>query len=230
MPARIRLQRHGRKAKPFYHIVIADGRAPRDGRCIEVIGTYNPVTNPAEIKLDTDKALQWLQNGAQPSDTVKAILSYKGVIYKNHLLKGVAKGALTLDQAEAKFQIWFKEKETKIENNVSNIDSKKREELKKRLDAENKVNDTRAEAIAKKRADELAIKEAAIKAKVDAQAKAQAEKEAAQAEKEAAKAQVEKEAVKAHAEKEAAKAEPEAKKVEEKPVEKTEDKAEKTAE
>jgi small subunit ribosomal protein S16 len=91
MPARIRLQRFGKKGKPFYHIVIADGRAPRDGRFIEKIGTYNPITNPAEINIDFDKAVTWLQNGAQPSDTVRAILSYKGVLFKAHLQKGVKK-------------------------------------------------------------------------------------------------------------------------------------------
>ncbi|MCD6112303.1 MAG: 30S ribosomal protein S16 [Bacteroidales bacterium] len=200
MPARIRLQRFGRKGRPFYHIVIADGRAPRDGKFIETIGTYNPITNPAEIKLDTDKALQWLQNGAQPSDTVRAILTYKGVMYKNHLLKGVAKGALTLEQAEAKFQVWLKEKEAKIENKAKNYELSKKEEMKKRLDAEKKVNEERSEAIAKKKAEELAAKEAEIKAKADAKAKALAEEQA--------------------------KAEPETRMPEEKPEEKSAEKAE----
>ena len=92
MPAKIRLQRKGKKGQPFYHIVIADGRAPREGRFIERIGTYNPLTRPAEIEINFDKAIGWLQNGAQPTDTVKAILAYKGVLYKSHLLKGVKKG------------------------------------------------------------------------------------------------------------------------------------------
>ena len=104
MPTKMRLQRHGKKGAPFYHIVIADGRAPRDGRFIEKIGTYNPIQNPAEIILNADKALDWLQKGAQPTDTVRAILSYRGILYKNHLLKGVKKGALTEAEAEAKYQ------------------------------------------------------------------------------------------------------------------------------
>ena len=123
MPAKIRLQRHGKKGKPFYHIVIADGRAPRDGRFIEKIGTYNPITNPADIVLDIEKAIEWLNNGAQPTDTVRTILSYKGVLYKNHLLKGVKKGAMTEEQAEAKFQAWLNEKEAKIANKVSEKES-----------------------------------------------------------------------------------------------------------
>ena len=113
MPTKIRLQRHGKKGQPFYHIVIADGRAPRDGKYIERIGTYNPLVKPADIKLDFDRALHWLQVGAQPTDTMRAILTYKGVIYKNHLLVGVKKGAHTEEQANAKFDAWLKEKEEK---------------------------------------------------------------------------------------------------------------------
>ncbi len=155
MPARIRLQRHGKKGRPFYHIVIADGRAPRDGRFIEKIGTYNPITNPAEIILDFDKALTWLQKGAQPSDTARAILSYKGVIYKNHLLKGVNKGALTEEQVEVKFQNWLKEKEEKIEAKRRGLTEAERAERKKALEEEAKVNEARAAELAKKRAAEL---------------------------------------------------------------------------
>lgn len=106
MPVRIRLQRHGKKAAAYYHIVIADGRAPRDGKFIEKIGTYNPTTNPATINLDSDKALTWLSNGAQPTDTCRAILSRSGVLYKQHLQKGVEKEALTPDQAKEKFALW----------------------------------------------------------------------------------------------------------------------------
>ena len=102
MPVKIRLQRHGKKASAYYHIVIADGRAPRDGKFIEKLGTYNPNTNPATIDLNFDGAVKWLQNGAQPTDTCKAILSYKGVLYKHHLNKGVVKGALTQEAADAK--------------------------------------------------------------------------------------------------------------------------------
>src|SRR5436190_23522462 len=102
MPAKIRLARHGKKHQGYYHIVVADGRAPRDGKYIEVIGNYNPNTNPATIVLDTEKALGWLQKGAQPTDTARAILSYKGVHYKSHLVRGVAKGLLTQEHADAK--------------------------------------------------------------------------------------------------------------------------------
>ena len=170
MPARIRLQRHGKKGNPFYHIVIADGRAPRDGKFIDRIGTYNPLAIPAEINLDFEKALAWLNKGAQPSDTAKAILSHKGVIYKNHLLKGVAKGAFTLEQAEAKFQIWLQEKETKILAKKNQIVLTKKEKQKNRHEAEVKANIAKAQEVAKKKAKELA-KELAIEdapAEVDA--------------------------------------------------------------
>lgn len=161
MPTRIRLQRHGKKGRPFYHIVIADGRAPRDGKFIERIGTYNPLAIPAEINIDFEKALQWLKNGAQPSDTAKAILTYKGVIYKNHLLKGVAKGALTMEQAEAKFQLWLQEKENKIQSKKQKVAQSKKDAQKHRLDAESKANIAKAEAVAKKRAEEaLKLQEA----------------------------------------------------------------------
>jgi small subunit ribosomal protein S16 len=156
MPARIRLQRHGKKGMPFYHIVIADGRAPRDGKFIERIGTYNPLAIPAEIKIDFDKALAWLNKGAQPSDTVKAILMYKGVLYKNHLLKGVAKGALTLEQAEAKFEVWLQEKEAKIQSKKNEIHLTKKESQKKRHEAETKTNLAKAQEVEKKKAKELA--------------------------------------------------------------------------
>ena len=106
MPVRIRLQRHGKKGKPFFWIVAADARAKRDGKFLEKIGTYNPNTNPATIDLNVDQAVQWLNNGAQPSETAKRLLSYKGALLKHHLLGGVAKGALTQEQAEAKFEAW----------------------------------------------------------------------------------------------------------------------------
>ncbi len=169
MPVRMRLQRHGKKGKPFYHIVIADGRAPRDGKFIEKIGTYNPITNPADINLNFDKALDWLQKGAQPTDTVRAILSYKGVLYKNHLLIGVKKGALTEQEAEAKFQTWLKEKEARIEAKRKGLADKDREARKARLEEEAKINEERAAELAKKKAAELeeqvkAAKEAAEEA------------------------------------------------------------------
>lgn len=174
MPTKIRLQRHGKKGRPFYHIVIADGRAPRDGRFIEKIGTYNPIEKPAEIILDFDRAIYWLQTGAQPTDTVRNILSYRGVLYKNHLLKGVTKGALTAEQAELKFQEWMEAKTAKIENATKEVENAERAEKKKMLDAEAKVNEERAAAIAKKRADEVEKQVAEAQAK-----KAEAETEAA---------------------------------------------------
>jgi small subunit ribosomal protein S16 len=152
MATRMRLQRYGKKGQPYYHIVITDGRAPRDGRFIERIGSYNPLTIPATIDLDMDKALAWLQKGASPSDTAKAILSYKGVLYKNHLLKGVTKGALTQEAAEAKFQQWLTEKQAKISSKINQKAQESKSEMKKRLEAEAKVNEERESAIAKKRA------------------------------------------------------------------------------
>ena len=156
MPVKIRLTRRGRKKAPFYHIVIADSRAPRDGRFIESIGKYNPTTNPATIELDFDKALDWLQKGAQPTDTCRAILSYRGVMMKKHLLEGVKKGALTEEQAEEKFQSWLKEKENKIQAKVDMLKKGEDTEAKKRLDAETKVREARAEEIAKRNAEAAA--------------------------------------------------------------------------
>ncbi len=121
MSTKIRLQRHGRKKRAFFHIVVADSRAPRDGRFIEKIGSYNPITNPATIELNLDKAVQWLNNGAEPSDTCRAILSYKGAIYKKHLQGGVKKGALTQEQADAKFAAWLESKQNKIESKREKI-------------------------------------------------------------------------------------------------------------
>jgi len=150
MPAKIRLQRHGKKSYAFYHIVIADGRAPRDGKFIEKIGTYNPNTNPASIELSFDKALQWLKNGAQPTETARAILSYKGVLMKLHLDKGVAKGALTADQADARLAKWLEEKSSKIEGKRSNLKNSQIDAEKKRKADEAAKNAARAAAIAAK--------------------------------------------------------------------------------
>jgi len=150
MPTKIRLQRRGKKGQAFYHIVIADGRAPRDGKFIERIGIYNPIAKPAEIELEFDKALDWLKKGAQPTDTVKAILAFKGVMYKNHLLKGVAKGAMTIEQAEAKFQAWLDEKHVKISSKIKEQELTVKDTRKKQLENEVKVNEAKAAAIAKK--------------------------------------------------------------------------------
>ena len=160
MSAKMRLQRHGKKGQPFYHIVIADARAPRDGRFIEKIGTYNPVAQPAQISLNFDKALDWLNKGAQPTDTVRSILSQKGVLLKKHLLVGVKKGAMTAEQAEVKFQNWMKEKEAKAAEFVRVNAEQKRAAQKERLEAEAKVNEARIAELAKKRA-EAAAAEAA---------------------------------------------------------------------
>ena len=119
MSVKIRLQRHGRKKAPFYHIVIADSRSPRDGRFIEKIGTYNPMTKPATIDIDRDKAFEWLQKGAQPTDTVHAILRFKGVMYRKHLTRGVTKGSLTAEQAMEKYTAWIDVKEKKISDTVA---------------------------------------------------------------------------------------------------------------
>jgi len=122
MATKIRLQRHGRKKRAFFHIVVADSRAPRDGRFIEKIGTYNPITNPATIVINLEKAVQWMANGAQPSDTARAILSYKGVLYKHHLQVGVRKGAITQEQADAKFAEWMTSKDARISEKRSNLE------------------------------------------------------------------------------------------------------------
>ena len=146
MPARIRLQRHGKKNQPFYHIVVADGRVPRDGKFIEKLGTYNPLTNPATIVLDVDKAVQWLKNGAQPSETCRRILSYKGVLLKRHLQIGVEKGAISQEQADVKFNEWLQAKEAKINSKRSDVENDARNTRKARLEAEKKANETKAAA------------------------------------------------------------------------------------
>ena len=151
MSVKMRLARHGRKRYAFYHIVVANSRAPRDGRYIERIGSYNPNTNPATIDLDFDKAYDWLEKGAQPTDTVRAILSYKGVLYKKHLAGGVKKGAVTEEEAERKLDAWMTEKDAKIQakrNSLSSISDKLRREM---LAAEAKVNEERAAELAAKK-------------------------------------------------------------------------------
>lgn len=144
MPVKIRLQRHGKKGKPFYWVVAADARAKRDGKFLEKLGIYNPNTNPATIELDIDSSVKWLQNGAQPTDTAKAILSYRGVLLKHHLLGGVRKGALTEEQAEEKFNAWVTEKEAAIADKVGGIDKVKADARAAALKAEKEVNDKRA--------------------------------------------------------------------------------------
>jgi small subunit ribosomal protein S16 len=146
MPVKIRLQRHGKKGKPFYWIVAADARAKRDGRYLEKIGTYNPNVNPAVIDLNVDKAVEWLQNGAQPTDTAKNILSYKGAMLKNHLVGGIRKGALTQEQADAKFEAWVEEKAAKISDKEAGLSKAQSDAKAAALAAEKAVNDARIEA------------------------------------------------------------------------------------
>jgi small subunit ribosomal protein S16 len=152
MATKIRLQRHGKKGKPFYYIVVADARAPRDGRFIERLGSYNPNTNPATIDINFDKTFEWVDNGAQPTDTCRAILSYKGVMYKKHLQGGVKKGALTQEQADEKFTAWTEQKEGKISGKKETLTSTKDEARKAALAAEAKKKEDRAAAIAAKNA------------------------------------------------------------------------------
>jgi len=148
MPVKIRLQRHGKKGKPFYWIVAADARAPRDGKYLEKLGTYNPNLNPAVIDLDVDGSVKWLQNGAQPTDTAKAILSYKGVMMKKHLLGGVAKGALTEEQVEEKFQAWLEEKAGRIDAKKAGLSKADAKAKADALAAEKVVNEKRMAAAA----------------------------------------------------------------------------------
>ncbi|HMM01990.1 MULTISPECIES: 30S ribosomal protein S16 [unclassified Dysgonomonas] len=169
MATKIRLQRRGRKGYPFYHIVIADSRAPRDGKFIEKVGSYNPNTNPATITINFDRALYWLQVGAQPTDTTRNILSEEGVLLKKHLLGGVAKGAFTEADAEKKFETWKAEKEKGTQAVINKNETKAKADAKARLDAEKAANKAKAEAVAQKKAEENA-------------AQAQAEAEAAPAE------------------------------------------------
>ncbi|MFT5602569.1 MAG: small subunit ribosomal protein S16 [Flavobacteriales bacterium] len=148
MATKLRLQRHGKKGRPFYHIVAADARAKRDGRFIEKLGTYNPCTNPATIELDSDKALDWILKGAQPTDTVKALLSYKGVMFRKHLAKGVLKGALTQEQADAKYTTWSEAKAGIITAKVDSLSKAESDAAAKALAAEKAINDARAKEIA----------------------------------------------------------------------------------
>ena len=160
MATRIRLQRHGRKSYAFYSIVIADSRAPRDGKFIEKIGTYNPNTNPATVDLNFDAALAWVLKGAQPSDTARNILSREGVYMKKHLLGGVAKGAFGEAEAEAKFEAWKNNKEAGLAALKAKQDEAKTAEANARLAAEKKVNEEKAKALAEKKAAEEAAKAA----------------------------------------------------------------------
>ena len=178
MATRLRLQRHGKKGKPFYHVVAADARAPRDGRFIEKVGTYNPNTNPATIEVNHDRALHWLQVGAEMSDTVRALMKYKGVVYHNHLLNGVKKGAFTEDEAQKKFEAWMREKQAKVDAKVAKLAGESQAAFEARMKAEKAINENRAA--------EIKAAEDALKAEAEAAAKAaEAEAAAAAAEAEA---------------------------------------------
>ncbi|EJF09496.1 30S ribosomal protein S16 [Pontibacter sp. BAB1700] len=164
MAVKIRLARRGRKKAAIYDIVVADARSPRDGKFIEKLGTYNPNTNPASIDFSEEKAFQWLMNGAQPTDTVKAMLSYRGILYKKHLQIGVVKGAISQETADARFEEWKKEKEAKIESKRTTLGSEKEAKRKAALDAETKVKEARAEAIRQREADKAAANAPAAEA------------------------------------------------------------------
>lgn len=176
MPVKIRLQRYGKKHQAFYHVVVADSRAPRDGKFIEKLGTYNPRTNPATIDINFEKTLDWFEKGAQPTDTCRAILSYKGIMFKNHLNVGVKKGALTQEQADAKFSQWMEQKNLKVLNKSQSVTKAKADDVKSRLDAESKKRENIAKAVAEKKlAAMTAATPAAEEPAADASAEAPAE-------------------------------------------------------
>ncbi|SRR5690606_7741798 len=152
MAVKIRLARRGRKKKAVYDVVVANASAPRDGRFIEKLGIYNPASNPATIEIDEEKSLKWLMNGAQPTDTVRAILSYRGVLFRKHLQVGVLKGAISQEQADAKYEEWKKSKEEKIAGKKDSLEKQKQDSAKARKEAEEKVKEARAEALKKKNA------------------------------------------------------------------------------
>jgi len=173
MPVKIRLQRHGKKGKPFYWIIAADVRAARDGKYLEKLGIYNPNTNPATIELDVDGTVTWLQNGAQPTDTARAILSYKGVLIKNHLAGGVRKGAITEEQAAEKFQAWLDEKEGLVSAKKDTLTKAGDATKQKAFEAEKAANEKRGAAAA----EAVAAEEAAAAEVVAAAEAAKAPKE-----------------------------------------------------
>jgi len=186
MAVKIRLARRGRKKAATYDIVVADARAPRDGRFIEKLGTYNPNTNPATIKYDADRAFYWMMTGAQPTDTVRAMLSYRGVLYRRHLQLGVDKGAITQEVADQRFGAWKEEKDAKIEGKRTGLVDAKEEARKAAFAAETKVKEARSEAQRQQAAALLAasapapVAEAATEAPAEPEATAEATTEAAE--------------------------------------------------
>jgi small subunit ribosomal protein S16 len=186
MPVKIRLQRHGKKGKPFYWVVAADSRSKRDGKFLEKLGTYNPNTNPATIDLNLDSAVQWLHNGAQPTDTARAILSYKGALLKHHLDGGVRKGALTQEQADEKLAKWLDEKSGKVDAKKEGLSKADADARAKALAAEKKVNEERIAAAKQAEADlakanEPVAEEATDETVADAEATSEENTEATEA-------------------------------------------------
>ena len=178
---KIRLSRRGRKRRAMYDVVVADAKAPRDGRFIEKIGTYNPNTNPATILIDEEAALEWVMNGAQPTDTVRAMLSYKGVLLKKHLQVGVNKGAITQEEADRRFEEWKSSKDALVTSKKDSLAAKAEADAKAKLEAERKINEARAEVLRQKQEAEDAAKQEVEKAKqAELEAQEQAQKEAAE--------------------------------------------------
>lgn len=227
MPVKIRLQRHGKKGKPFYWIVATDARANRDGRFLEKLGVYNPNTNPATIEINLDHSVQWLENGAQPTETARRILSYKGVLMKHHLNVGVRKGALTEEQAEKKFQAWMDEKQERISSKEQGLEKAKSEAKAKALEAEKEVSEKRKAAALEAEAPaevEAAVEEAPVAeaeapaAETEATEEAAAEQAEAPVAEEPATEEAEAPAAEAETAEEPAAAEAEAPAAEEKPA------------
>ena len=179
MPVRIRLQRHGKKGKPFYWVVAADSRSKRDGKFLEKLGIYNPNTNPATVEIDVDSAVKWLQNGAQPTDTARTLLSRKGALLKHHLVKGVAKGALTEEQVEERFAAWLAEKDAANTAEISALNKEKEAAKAKALEAEKEANEKRAAEIAAANAPEPEVIEEAAEEGSEEVAEAPVAEEAA---------------------------------------------------
>ena len=179
MPVRIRLQRHGKKGKPLYWVVAADSRSKRDGKFLEKLGIYNPNTNPATVEIDVDSAVKWLQNGAQPTDTARTLLSRKGALLKHHLVKGVAKGALTEEQVEERFAAWLAEKDAANTAEISALNQEKEAAKAKALEAEKEANEKRAAEIAAANAPEPEVVEEAAEEVAEEVAEAPVAEEAA---------------------------------------------------
>ena len=203
MPVKIRLQRHGKKGKPFYWIVAADARSKRDGRYLEKLGTYNPNTNPATVEVKLDNAVNWLEKGAQPTDTARTLLSYRGVMLKHHLNGGIRKGALSQEEADKKFAAWLEEKEAKIQSKKDGLSQSESELKAKRLADEKAVSDKRLADAAAAEAEAAAEEAAADSTEAEEATTEAAEAPAEQTEAPAEEATTEKEAVAEEAEQEA---------------------------